>query len=66
VIEVPREMLRGEVEKLWKSGQSNAGPEWLWSEGELLCSNARLKATGYWQPRYSTVEACTATLAALP
>ncbi|HVU70053.1 MAG TPA: NAD-dependent epimerase/dehydratase family protein [Ktedonobacteraceae bacterium] len=66
VIELPREMLRSEVEKLWKAGQSNAGPEWLWSEGELLCSNARLKATGYWQPRYSTVEACAATLAALP
>jgi UDP-glucose 4-epimerase len=65
VLEVPRETLQSEVEKLWKAGQSSAGPEWLWSEGELLCSNARLKATGYWQPRYSTVEACAATLAAL-
>jgi UDP-glucose 4-epimerase len=65
VVEVPREMLMAGVEKLWKEGLSNAGPEWLWSEGELICSNARLKATGYWQPRYSTVESCAATLAAL-
>lgn len=62
VVELPREVLRAEVEKLWKAGLSSAGPEWLWSEGSLLCSNAKLKATGYWQPRYTTVEACAATI----
>ena len=66
VVEVPREMLLAEVEKLWKAGQSNAGPEWLFGEGSLICSNEKLKATGHWQPRYTTVEACVATIAALP
>lgn len=65
VVDVPREMLLAEVERLWKAGESNAGPEWMGGEGSLICSNARLKATGYWQPRYNTVESCAATLAAL-
>ena len=65
VVEIPREMLLSEVEKLWKAGLSSAGPEWLGNEVSLLCSNEKLKATSYWQPRYSTVESCAATLAAL-
>jgi UDP-glucose 4-epimerase len=65
VVEIPREMLLAEVEKLWKAGQSSAGPEWLWGEGSILCSNAKLKATGHWLPRYTTVESCVATFAAL-
>lgn len=65
VVEIPREMLLAEAERLWKAGLSNAGPEWLSGEGALLCSNAKLKATGHWQPRYTTVETCLATVAAL-
>ncbi|HEY0753441.1 MAG TPA: NAD-dependent epimerase/dehydratase family protein [Ktedonobacteraceae bacterium] len=66
VVELPRETPLAELEKLWKAGLSSAGPEWLASEGSLVCSNAKLKASGYWQPRYTTVESCAATLAALP
>lgn len=65
IVEIPREMLLAEIDKLWKSGQSNAGPEWMGGEGLLICSNEKLKATGYWQPRYTTVEACVATAASL-
>jgi UDP-glucose 4-epimerase len=65
VVELPRELLLEQAEKLWKDGLTTAGPEWVSGESELICSNQKLKATGYWQPRYSTVEACVATLAAL-
>lgn len=64
VVTVPYETLIEQVDKLWKAGQTNAGPEWVSGEGSLLCSNEKLKGTGYWQPRYTTVEACTATMAA--
>jgi UDP-glucose 4-epimerase len=65
VMEIPHELLLSEVEKLWKSGHMSAGPEWVAGEGSILCSNEKLKATGYWHPRYTTIEACAATLAAL-
>ncbi|HET8846358.1 MAG TPA: NAD-dependent epimerase/dehydratase family protein, partial [Ktedonobacteraceae bacterium] len=65
VIEIPRETLVEQVEQMWKSGQSSAGPEWVSGEGALICSNEKLKATGHWQPRYTTVEACEVTLAAI-
>ncbi|HEY1351366.1 MAG TPA: NAD-dependent epimerase/dehydratase family protein [Ktedonobacteraceae bacterium] len=65
VVELPREVLLAQVKQLWQAGLSAAGPEWLSGEGELICSNAKLKASGHWQPRYSTLEACIATRAAL-
>jgi nucleoside-diphosphate-sugar epimerase len=65
VVELPRDVLLAQAERLWKAGLTTAGPEWLGGEGELICSNTKLKATGYWQPHYSTVEACVATRAAL-
>jgi len=65
VVELPREVLLAQAERLWKAGLTSAGPEWVGGEGELICSNTKLKASGYWQPRYSTVEACVATRSAL-
>lgn len=65
VVELPRQVLLEQAEKLWQAGLSTAGPEWVAGEGELICTNEKLRATGYWQPRYTTVEACVATRAAL-
>ena len=65
VIEIPRELLIEQVSNAWKAGITSAGPEWVSGEGLLICSNEKLKATGYWQPRYTTVESCAATVAAL-
>ncbi len=61
-VEVPDELIREQVISMWKSGKSPMGPEWL-GDGEtsILCSNAKLKATGYWSPRYTTAEALRAT-----
>jgi UDP-glucose 4-epimerase len=64
VIEIPAEMLMQAVITAWEEGRSNFGPEWL-AEGTLICSNAKLKATGTWAPRYTTTQAFAATVKAL-
>jgi hypothetical protein len=35
------------------------------TKGTLICSNAKLKATGKWTPRYTTTQAFIATVGAL-
>jgi len=65
VIEVPQEIIVEEVRKSWEAGQTSTGPEWVTGEGSVICSNEKLKATGYWNPRYTTTEAFVATAAAL-
>jgi hypothetical protein len=52
------------VKSSWESGVSAFGPEWL-GEGTLICSNAKLKATGKWTPQYTTTQAFAATVKAL-
>lgn len=64
VIEIPDETLVQAVKSSWENGASAFGPEWL-GEGTLICSNAKLKATGKWAPMYTTTEAFTATVKAL-
>jgi UDP-glucose 4-epimerase len=64
VIEIPDEMLVQAVTTAWESGASAFGPEWL-GEGTLICSNAKLKDTGTWSPRYTTTQAFAATVKAL-
>ena len=64
VIEIPGETLLQAVTTAWEEGRSAFGPEWL-GEGILICSNAKLKATGTWTPRYSTTQAFAATVKAL-
>jgi UDP-glucose 4-epimerase len=64
VVEIPGEMLLQAVTSSWESGTSVFGPEWL-GEGTLICSNAKLKATGKWTPRYTTAESFIATAKAL-
>jgi len=64
VIEIPGETLMQAVTTAWKEGNSAFGPEWL-GEGILICSNAKLKATGTWTPRYTTTQAFAATVKAL-
>ncbi len=64
VIEIPDEMLVQAVTTAWESGASAFGPEWL-GEGTLICSNAKLKDTGTWSPRYTTSQAFAATVKAL-
>ncbi len=64
VIELPDEMLVQAVAAAWEGGISNFGPEWV-GEGTLICSNAKLKATGTWTPRYTTSQAFVATVEAL-
>lgn len=64
VIEIPDEMLVQAVTTAWESGASAFGPEWL-GEGTLICSNAKLKDTGTWAPRYTTSQAFAATVKAL-
>jgi UDP-glucose 4-epimerase len=64
VVEIPDETLIQAVKSSWENGASASGPEWL-GEGTLICSNAKLKATGKWTPRYTTTEALIATVKAL-
>lgn len=65
VVEIPDEMILQSVTTSWQQGSSDTGPEWLEDEGATICSNAKLKATGVWTPRYNTIEAYTSTVAAL-
>ena len=64
VIEIPDEMLVQAAATAWESGTGAFGPEWL-GEGTLICSNAKLKATGTWTPHYTTTTAFIATVKAL-
>ncbi len=64
VFEIPEDMLLQAVITAWEEGKSAFGPEWL-GEGTLICSNAKLKATGTWTPRYTTTQAFAATVKAL-
>ena len=64
VIEIPEETLVQAVISSWESGVSAFGPQWL-GEGTIICSNAKLKATGKWNPRYTTSQAFIATVKAL-
>jgi UDP-glucose 4-epimerase len=64
VIEIPGEALLQAVTMAWEEGRSVFGPEWL-GEGTLICSNAKLKATRAWTPRYTTTQAFIATVKAL-
>lgn len=61
VIEVPTEMIVQAVDTAWKEGKTTLGPEWVSLEGDIICSNARLKETGQWSPRYTTAQAYAAT-----
>jgi nucleoside-diphosphate-sugar epimerase len=64
VFEIPDETLVQAAITAWEEGKSACGPEWL-GEGTLICSNAKLKATGLWMPRYTTTQAFAATVKAL-
>ncbi|MEO8972989.1 MAG: NAD-dependent epimerase/dehydratase family protein [Ktedonobacteraceae bacterium] len=61
VIEVPAEMIVQAVDAAWKEGKTTLGPEWVTLEGDIICSNAKLKETGLWTPRYTTAQAYAAT-----
>jgi UDP-glucose 4-epimerase len=65
VVEVPHEMMVEQVTKMWQEGISSVGPEWISGESSIICSNEKLRATGHWQPRYTTAEAFIATVEAL-
>ncbi|HLJ36576.1 MAG TPA: NAD-dependent epimerase/dehydratase family protein [Ktedonobacteraceae bacterium] len=65
VIEVPAEMIVQAVDTAWKEGKTTLGPEWVSMEGDIICSNARLKETGLWSPRYTTTQAYAATAEAI-
>ena len=65
VIEVPAEMIVQAVDTAWKEGKTTLGPEWVGLEGDIICSNAKLKETGLWSPRYTTAEAYAATAEAV-
>ena len=65
VIEVPAEMIVQSVTTAWQEGKTAFGPRWITLEGDTICSNAKLKATGFWSPRYTTTEAYVATAAIL-
>jgi UDP-glucose 4-epimerase len=65
VIEIPLEMIAQSVTSSWQKGETVFGPEWLGGEGDIICSNEKLKATGVWMPRYTTTEAYEATVEAL-
>jgi UDP-glucose 4-epimerase len=65
VVVVPQKMLLKGATLLWKQGMTNLGPEWLGGESAILCSNAKLKATGAWTPRYTTAQSFIATVEAL-
>ncbi|HEU5383432.1 MAG TPA: NAD-dependent epimerase/dehydratase family protein [Ktedonobacteraceae bacterium] len=64
VVELPHELLVEQATNMWKEGLSTVGPEWISGESSIVCSNDKLRATGHWQPRYSTAEAFAATVAA--
>ncbi len=64
IVKIPDEMLIQAVKSSWENGASAFGPEWL-GEGTLICSNAKLKATGKWTPKYTTTQAFIATVKAL-
>ncbi len=66
VVEVPGEMIVLAITAAWKEGTSTLGPEWVEveSEGSIICSNAKLKATGVWRPRYTTTQSFAATATA--
>ncbi len=64
VIEIPDEMIIQSVKSSWKNGLTAFGPEWL-GEGTLICSDAKLKDTDKWAPRYTTTGAFIATVNAL-
>ena len=61
VIEVPAEMIFQAVDSAWKEGKTTLGPEWISLEGDIICSNAKLKETGLWKPRYTTAQSYAAT-----
>lgn len=63
IVEIPGESLLQAVKSSWESGLTAFGPEWL-GEGTLICSNAKLKATGKLAPRYTTTGAFIATVKA--
>jgi nucleoside-diphosphate-sugar epimerase len=65
VIEVPDEIFLPRVEQAWQTGLIASGPEWAKGDSNIICSNEKLKATGVWTPRYSTMEAFAATVKAL-
>ena len=66
VITVPHDALVQQVTDVWHAGTSTIGPDWLGGVGEaMICSNAKLKQTGTWTPRYTTAEAYAATVAAV-
>ncbi len=65
VVEVPGEMILQAVTSSWEAGTSSIGPEWVEGEGSIICSNAKLKATGVWTPRYTTAQAFAVTAEAV-
>lgn len=65
VVEVPDGGLLEGATTAWQAGLTPFGPEWLVAEGDAICSNAKLKATGEWTPRYTTAEAVVATITAV-
>ena len=65
VIEVPAEMIFQAVDTAWKEGKTTLGPEWVSLEGDIICSNSRLKETCFWSPSYTTAQAYAATVEAL-
>lgn len=65
VIEVPADMIVQAVDTAWKEGKTALGPEWVTLEGNIICSNAKLKETGLWSPRYTTAQAYAITAAAI-
>ncbi len=64
IVEIPDETMIQAVKSSWENGATAFGPEWL-GEGTLICSNAKLKATGKWSPHYTTTQAFIATVKAL-
>ncbi len=65
VIEIPDEMIMQSITSDWKEGRSNVGPDWVGGEGVIICSNEKLKATGFWTPRFTSTEAFITTVAVL-
>ncbi len=63
-VEVPDETMIEQVTFAWKNGLINTGPEWLFGESTILCSNEKMLATGLWQPKYTTLSTFKATVAA--
>src|SRR5579863_5635226 len=46
IIEVPAAMIVQAVDATWKEGKTTLDPEWVSLEGDIICSNAKLKETG--------------------